>query len=138
MYVDSRLEFSVAQALTATADSTNVIDLSADTDVGAGEPLWLVLQVDVATDFTTGDETYTIVLETDDNAAMTSSEVLLSFTLVGAVAAGTRVVHAVPFTNQRFLQVLYTLAGTTPTATLSAWLTGEDPTHWAAQADASN
>ena len=62
MILDSLLKFSDAQALTATADSTNVIDLSNDRDIGIGEPMALVVTVGVAADFTTGDETYQFLL----------------------------------------------------------------------------
>jgi hypothetical protein len=138
MIIDSLLEFSDAQALTATADSTNVVDLSSDRDVGPGEPLYLVVQVDVALDYTTMDETYVVELETDDNAAMTSSTIIGTLTFTGGDAAGTRQYLAVGANNEQYLQVVYTLGGTTPTGTFSAWLTPFKPESWASFPDAAN
>lgn len=134
MYIDSRLEFSDAQALTATAASTNVIDLSSDRDIGSGQPLWLVVQFDVALAGTT--PTFQAALQTDDNAAFSSATTLISGEQLSSAAAGTRQVLAIPFANEQFLRVNYTLGGTTPTATVSAWLTSEEPVKHAAYPDA--
>ena len=123
MILDSLLKFSDAQALTATADSTNVIDLSNDRDIGIGEPMALVVTVGVAADFTTGDETYQFQLETDDNAAMTSSTVIGSVTVAAAnLTVGDKVVIPLGHSNERYLQVLYTLGGTSPSVTVDAFL----------------
>ncbi len=40
MYIDSRLEFSDAQALTATAASSSVVDLGADRKLASGQTLF--------------------------------------------------------------------------------------------------
>jgi len=123
MILDSLLKFSDAQALTATADSTNVIDLSNDRDIGIGEPMAVVITVGVAADFTTTDETYQFQLETDDNAAMTSSTVIGDVTVAAAnLTAGDKVVIPLGHSNERYLQVLYTLGGTTPSVTVDAFL----------------
>ena len=51
--------FSSAQALTATADSTNVVDLTQSArQIGAGQPMWVHFNVTVAADVANGDETY--------------------------------------------------------------------------------
>ncbi|WP_406568642.1 Bbp16 family capsid cement protein, partial [Burkholderia cenocepacia] len=47
MYIDSLLEFSRAQALSASGASTNIIDLGSDRDIGPGRPLWVVVAVAV-------------------------------------------------------------------------------------------
>lgn len=123
MILDSLLKFSDAQALTATADSTNVIDLSVDRDIGIGEPMALVVTVGVAADFTTGDETYQFQLETDDNAAMTSSTIIGDVTVAAAdLTTGDKVVIPLGHSNERYLQVVYTLGGTTPSITVDAFL----------------
>lgn len=138
MIIDSLLEFSDAQAVTTTADSTNVVDLSSDRDVGPGNDLYLVVQVDVALDDTTGDETYVVELETDDNAAMTSSTIIGTMTFTRGDVAGTRQYIAVGANNEQFLQVVYTTGGTTPSGTFSAWLTPFKPESWASYPDAAN
>jgi hypothetical protein len=138
MWIDTLLEFSDAQAVTTTADSTNVIDLSSDRDVGPGQPLYLVVQVDVALDDASANETYVVELETDDNAAMTSSTILNTMTFTRGDVAGTRQWQAIGDNNEQFLQVVYTTGGTTPSGTFSAWLTKEQPESWASYPDAAN
>jgi len=48
MITDALLQLSAAQAVTATAVSTNTIDLSVNRDVGAGEDIYAVFGVDVS------------------------------------------------------------------------------------------
>ena len=85
MYVDNELQFSDAQALTATADSTNYIDLSNDRNIGRGEPMGLVITVGVAADVADADETYQFQLETDDNTSFSSSTIIGDATIAGAL-----------------------------------------------------
>jgi len=130
MYVDNELLMSNAQALTATADSTNYIDLSQDRDIGTGNPMAVVIAVSVAADFTTGNETYTFSVETDDNTSFSSATVIATkAVLTTALTAGDLVVLAIPYTNERYLQVVYTLAGTTPSVTVDAYLTPMNMIH---------
>jgi hypothetical protein len=136
MIMDALLEFSDAQALTATAVSTNVIDLSADRDIGTGRALYWVISVDVALDGTTGDETYVATLQTDDNAAFSSGTTIATITMTRGAASGTRYWAGIPSANERYLRVTYTLGGTTPTATVSSFLLDRDPSAWSSQADA--
>ncbi|UQO04992.1 hypothetical protein L0Z13_11620 [Burkholderia multivorans] len=88
MIIDSLLEFSRAQALTATGASTNIIDLGSDRDIGPGQPLWAVIAVQVAADNTTGDETYSIALQTDDNAAFSSPTTIATVAPAAAAIDG--------------------------------------------------
>lgn len=48
MITDALLLLASAQAVTATAVSTNTIDLGATRDIGTGEPLYAVITVDEA------------------------------------------------------------------------------------------
>ena len=41
-----------------------------------------------------------------------------------------------PWQNERYLRLNYTLGGTTPTATVDAFLTNQDPASWLAYPDA--
>ena len=136
MYIDSRLEFSDAQALTATAASTNVVDLSSDRDIGPGRSMWVVISLDVAADDADANETYVADLETDSTSAFSSATTIASVTIARGTAAGTKFVIGMPFANEQWLRLNYTLGGTTPTVTLSAWLTDQDPESWAALPDA--
>jgi hypothetical protein len=122
MFIDSLLLFSDAQALTATAASTNVIDLSQDRDIGVGEPMSVVLVLDVGADATTGDETYSVAIQTDDADTFGSASTLGTFTITRGTAAGTLFEFPLPDTNERYLRLNYTLGGTTPTVTVTAFL----------------
>lgn len=126
MYIDAQLLFSDAQAITADATSTNVVDLSqASRNMGDGEPLAVVFTVDVAADSTTGDETYEFEIHTDDNAALSSStQVVASVIAAAALTAGSQHVIVLPpnYAFERYLGVKYDVGGTTPTITVTAFL----------------
>lgn len=124
MIIDAQQLYSDAQALTATAVSTNLIDHGIDRNIGIGEPLAVVVIVDVALDRTTGDETYTVTLQTDDNAAFSSATTVAGPVSMTTYAAGTKFVIAVPpdTVTERFTRLNYTLGGTTPTGTVTAFL----------------
>jgi hypothetical protein len=129
MYMDAQQIYSDAQALTATANSTNVIDHGSDRNIGLGEPLAVVVVVDVALDGTTGDETYTVKLVTDDNAALSSAtDVTPAYSLPRGSAIGTKFIIPVPpnTTMERYSGLTFTLGGTTPTGTVTAFLTKAD------------
>lgn len=127
MYVDKQIEFSDAQALTATAISTNVYDLfSTDTggsaeispntriDIGAGEDVYLI--VGVPTTLSGGTATgITVTLETADDAALTTNaQVVATSGLipVASLVAGFNImkVKLPPFAYRRYIGVRYTAA----------------------------
>ena len=120
MYIDAELELSNAQALTATAISTNVAPFNES--MGIGEPLGVVFTVDVAADFTTGDETYSFAIETDSVVALSSATIVSTKAVLAAtLVAGYKFVMPIDHTDMEgFIGVRYTLAGTTPTLTVTA------------------
>jgi hypothetical protein len=125
MYVDAQLLFSDAQAVTADATSTNVVDLGAARKIFDGEPMAVVLTVDVAADGTTTDETYEFEIHTDDNAGMSSSTQLIAQAIgYAALTAGSTHVIPVPVgaTLERYLAVKYDVGGTSPSITCTAFL----------------
>jgi hypothetical protein len=125
MKVDAQLQFSDDQALTATANSTNIVDLAADNNIGIGAAMAILIIVKVAADNTTTNETYTVTVTTDDNAAFSSeTTVVAATTLAAGSAIGTRLIIPIPpnAVTERYLRLTYTLGGTTPTVTLDAWL----------------
>lgn len=133
MLIDSRLEFSDGQALTASAASDNIVDLGQDRDIGPGRTLYLVISVDAAADDANGNETYAVALETDSTAGFGSATMLVSRAIAaGDLAQGSQHVIPVTLTNERYLRVAYTLGGTTPSVTLNAWLTDQEPQAWRA------
>ncbi len=122
MIIDSRLEFSVNQVLAAAGNSTNVIDLSSDRDIGPGQPMYVVLTVGatVAADAT-------VTLQTSNAEAFGSPVALGSFTVPASTPAGAKFVLGMPYTNQRYLRLAYGAA-----ITASAFLTSQEPASWQA------
>ena len=135
--LDSRLELSSAQALTASADATNVIDLTQTArQVGAGKPLFVHFNVTVAADFSTGDETYAFGVAT--GAAASLGTVLTTRTLLAStLVAGFNFSIQVPQDGVlRYLGVEYVLAGTSPTVTVDAYVSDQEAYSWTSTADA--
>jgi hypothetical protein len=112
MMYDKLNTFGTEQAVTATAASTDIIDLGAVRDIGNGEPLELViLCTETAT--ASGSATVTFDLETDDNSGFSSAVVLASSGAIGkaALTAGTEVLRVkVPLNVERYLRINYTVA----------------------------
>ncbi len=116
MYIDTQTRLASAQAFTATAATTNTIDFRLDRDVGRGEALAMVFTVTTAADITTGDETYSFAIQTDDNSAFSSATTLVTKTVAAALlTVGDRVVIPFPPTNEQHVRGYATLGGTTPT-----------------------
>lgn len=138
MIIDAQQLFSDAQAVTTDVVGTNVIDLSQDRSIGTGEPMCVVFQIDVAADQTTGDEDYTFEVEYATDAAQTTGRQLMGRRVFesGTPAAGLQDADLlvagytfcipIPKTSlsesERFLGIRYDTLGTTPTITVTAWL----------------
>lgn len=138
MYTDARLQFSDAQALTATALSTNVIDLGVARAIGNGEEMSVLITVDVAADQGAGDEDYTFAVEFGTNAAISTGRQEVGRRIFESgtpdapaqnadlLVAGFAFAIPVPQLSSgevaRYLGVRYTLAGTTPTITVTTHL----------------
>lgn len=123
MILDRENAFSIAQALTATAASTDLIDLSVVRQIGSGKDLYLVVNVDVAAGGTS--PTVAIAVQTDDNSAFSSATTLLTSPTYTQAQLGLSTQIVLPLPQQgfeRYLRLQYTLGGTTPTVTLSAHL----------------
>lgn len=129
MFLDALLLLSDAQAFSATAFSTNTIDLGASTpsrQIGTGEPKGIGVTVDVAADFTTTDETYNLEVVQSANANLSSPDVIASYVRTAAqLSLGSSHFLPIPpgFPTKRYLGLRATLGGTTPSVTLTAWLT---------------
>ncbi len=128
MYVDAFGLVSDSQAVTATAFSTNTIDLSNATvkrQIGTGEEVGFGVNVEVAADFTSGNETYTFEVVQSANADLSSPDVIGSVTHTAAtLVAGYLFFLPIPIgqPTKRYIGLRYTVGGTTPTITVSAWL----------------
>jgi hypothetical protein len=127
MFMDALGLVSDAQALTATAVSTNTIDLGSQSvtpDIGTGEEVGFGVSIDVALAGTT--PTLTLEVIQSASAALSSPTVLASQLLAAAqVTIGKLNFIAIPMgaITQRYIGLRYTLAGTTPTVTVTSWLT---------------
>jgi hypothetical protein len=125
MLIDNLLTFASALAITETGDATNCIDLKAAGLLGSGKPLQVVIKIDVAADATTGDETYAFSVTTDDNAALTSDTTIATKT-IAAAALAINTLHTIDIpenvATERYLGLVATLAGTTPSVKYTAWL----------------
>ena len=111
MILDKENLLSDDQAVTATADSTNVIDLGLG-DNGPGTVLEIFAQVTTA--FTAaGAATMVLTLTTDSVAAM-SSEVTLytsaAIAVADLVAGYTFKIRGLPDGAEQFIQMQYTVA----------------------------
>jgi hypothetical protein len=136
MIFDKTLQVSADQALTATAASTDVIDLSSDRDVGPGNPMWWVVVAKTGLGGTS--PTLAVSIETDDNSSFSSAATELTGKTLAQAAFATGAIYVLPmaFYNERFVRLKYTLGGTSPTATVDAFLTSEDPRSWVSLPDA--
>lgn len=134
MLTSAQQTFSDAQALTATAASTNLLDLGATgtvlkapaalvRDIGKGNPIPIIVRLDVAAGGTS--PTLTVTVETDDNVGFASATVRATSLTHVAGAAGDEIyldVYLPENTNEQFLRLNYTLAGTTPTYTVTSYV----------------
>lgn len=121
MLTDYQATLSNAQALTATAASTNIYDAVDEYDISRGEPLGVMITIDTAADTASGNETYEFAVETDDNDSFSSASELISKTVAGAdLTVGAIVILPFHTDLERYTRVNYTLGGTTPSVTVTA------------------
>lgn len=138
MMIDLQHRFSSAQAVTASAVGTNVIDLSVARSIGSGEPMGVVFLCTVAADQTTGDEDYTFDVEVASTAAQDTAVKLLGRRVFESgtptapaedadlLVAGFKFVIPIPpvgtSEDERYLGIRYVTAGTSPAITMTAFL----------------
>lgn len=112
MIYDAHNNFSAAQALTAAAASTNLMDLSSARDMGVGENLYLVLVVTTALTDTGSNSTVTVDIQTDDNSSFSSNTTAqTAFTIAATAAAGTTYIARLASfaTPERYMRLYYTM-----------------------------
>lgn len=139
MYVDKHLEFSDAQAVTATAISANVYDRISNSsgknvlaDIGTGQDAYLVVITQTAATDTSSDATLTITLESDSDVGLSTSPTVhfttgalafAAFSPAGSVLAAVKL----PAGNyERYLGLRYTVAnGPLLTGNFDAFITSD-------------
>lgn len=133
-YVDAFNEFSDAQAVTATAISTNVIDtFSSNTtrNLGVGAPVYLIVSTQTAITDTGSDATLTVTLESDTAVGLATAPVVhfttgaLAFAAYSAAGSTICAIHLPATINyKRYLGVRFTVAAGPFTAgAIDAYLT---------------
>lgn len=136
MITDALLQLSAAQAVTATAVSTNTIDLGTNRDIGAGEDLYVVINTDVAA-VAAGAATVQFQVITSAAPALTSPTVISQTDLIPktdltigrkpiVLCINSAVLNSQPI-GQRYLGVQYTV-GTGPltAGSFTAFVTDSD------------
>jgi hypothetical protein len=139
MILDSQLMFSDAQAITAAAGSDNTVDMvKALNDVGTGQPMHVVLVVDVAFTDGSSDSTLTVALEGDSTTSFTPDGSDTLFTIPALAAIGDTFIGTVnpgaAACAFRYLRLKYTPNnGNLSTGSVTAFLTS-DIAKWKAYA----
>lgn len=109
--------FSDDQAITATAVSTNVIDLGDKDDVFSnGKPVPILIQV---TETFATLTSLQVAVQADDDEAFGSATTVVTTAAIAAatlVAGYKFVVNYVPRVSERYLRLSYTVAGSDATA----------------------
>lgn len=136
MLLDSSLQFASAQAVTASAASTNAIDINVGRNIGVGEQLFLVVTCTTAMTDSGSDSTVTPSLRT--SATASGSPLALSGTINTLATlpafpalspAGTQRIIALPPASAdnpylEYLDVYFTVAnGNLTTGSFSAVVT---------------
>lgn len=124
MLLDAQLQFSASQSITVDAVSQNVIDLGTARQIGVGKAMAILISVEVGADATTGDETYSFELQTDDNAGFSSQTTLFDQDIPRAALTTGKVQFVVlPSSRiERYIRINFDVGGTTPSITVSCWL----------------
>ncbi len=138
MYLDSQLQFSDTQTVTATAVATNVLDLSVDRSIGNGEPMAVLFIIESDAVQTGSDEDYTFDVEYASNAAQTTGRQLIGKRIFESgtpdapaqnadllVTGFTFSIPIPPTTlaeSEIYLGVRYTIAGAAADVDVSAYL----------------
>ena len=119
MIIDSLLQFSAAQVVTATAPSTNSVDLGVARH-GVGEELYIFASLAAAM---VGAGSIAVTAEFADDAAFSVNvETFTIGTLVSAAPAGSKVFQHLPITKlkQRYLRLNYVVTGVVSASSFNA------------------
>lgn len=116
MIFDSTFLFSDNQAITATANSENTIDLGVTRDIGKGVPI--PLRIQVTEDFA-GLTDLTVSVESGNNEPLPSAPVIATsppIPVAELVAGAEFTIQYMPVGTFRYIRLKYTVGGTNATA----------------------
>jgi len=142
MLLSQQQLFSDAQAVTSTAPSTNLIDLGAPgtvlgapaaliRDIGKGEPIPIVVRLLAAAGGTS--PTLVVSVQVDNDVAFGSAKTVYTGPTVAGGTAGQELylpVYLPEGTDERYLRLLYTTGGTSPTHSITAGVTMAKPSSY--------
>jgi hypothetical protein len=125
MLLDTLNEYSDSQAITATADSTNIVDHGAVENQPVGTELYLHVKITESFNTLTSLD---ISLQSAATVALVGSAPVVIYTkniLLAGLTAGTEAVRVrVPAGLSRYSQIAYAVNGTDPTTgEIDAFLT---------------
>jgi hypothetical protein len=127
MILDAKLKFNTNQAVTVTADSTDILDLGAKGDALGEENMYLVIQTNAVAITAAGAATVDFELQTATDAAFTTPITLFKSGPIGKAALTANVEPVktqLPIGVNRFLKVVYTVAtGPLTAGSFDAFLT---------------
>lgn len=138
MFIDGEMLFSDAQAITADAASTNLMDLGvAQRRLGTGNNIYCALIVDVALTDAGSTSFITVTMEQDDSSSFGSATAIQTLFVVPALSAiGAKFIArlAPSVITERYIRLKYTMTnGDLTTGTVTAFLTDtvDDTFHYA-------
>jgi hypothetical protein len=112
MYIDKNLTVSSAQAVTATAASTDYIDLGSARQIGLSKQLYVLFTVNTTT-ASAGATTMTIKIQTDDNTSFSSATDLYTSGSIAkaTLVSGYQVLIPIPVSGmERYMRLYYTVS----------------------------
>ncbi len=133
MLIDKLLRFSASQSLASASGtaSTDILDLGADRDMTAlGRPLYVAVVLEASGGTS---PTLQVIVQTDDDSGFSSAVALHTGPALAQASNRVQIIP-IPHTNERYLRLTYTQDGTSPTATVSAFIT-DSAQAWVATAD---
>jgi VCBS repeat-containing protein len=123
MMIDNALAVSISQAVTATGNSTDYIDVTAALNLGAGEIPKAILQVSAVSGTS---PTLTVKLVGADDSGFSTNKVTIGAIVDNITAAG---LYRIPIGNvarKRYYRLEYTVGGTTPSFTCTLCIAKDD------------
>lgn len=138
MDLDRQTRFSLDQAITASAGSTDQIDLiTAQQNLGRGKDIYFNVVCTVAMTDSSSNSTVTVTLETDNDSAFGSATTaqlsLPVFSALSAIGTARSAKIQSLATLERYMRAYYTVAnGNLDTGSFTAWLGTTPVASWTA------
>lgn len=130
MRMDQKLLYAQNETKTSSGPSGSYVDHAHNVlDLGKGAPMCVAIVLTADADAGTGDETYSVKLVTDDGTGFGSTaDVSPSVSIPRTSKKGELFTVPIPpeAKVERYSRLSWTLGGTTPSISYTAWLTTYD------------